>query len=747
MMSSFHDYIQRRQGGANPMADAAVSLGLPVFPCGADKRPLTAHGFKDASADPARVRTLFSGAQATMIGVPTGEITDVVIIDVDRKENRQGGDWLAANSHRMPQTRTIRTGSGGLHIYLKHPGQRVKNSNDKIAPGIDVRGDGGYVIVPPSPGYSVADDAPIADMPDWILAVVCPPEPVHVHQAPRPVRSSSEGGTAYGLAALDDECRAIDRAYFGQQEATLNSSALKIGALVAGGELEESPALAELLSSARSMPSQPGKKPWSPAELERKARRAFQDGLRNPRSAPDQPLSPDAPHPAAAFLAKLYARSNQGSTKPLPVTPGLMDVDGVLKDLVDACAATAIRPQPFLALGAAICTVGALAGRRYRTQTDLRTNVYIAAIAESGGGKDHAPEIVRRALVDAGLDHYLGGENLASGRAVLSSIQQHPARLFQVDELGLFLRGVTGKNAPSHRAEIWSELMKLYSRAKGVYGGTEYADQKLNARVNLQSPHVCFYGTTTPHTFWSALEGGAMADGSLARFLVFVTDNHRPERNKSPEIFRASDALKSSLQAISEGAEGHDSGGNLAAAMQASVPMEPYTVRMSAEAADLHDRKLDTEDEWALKVAGTPSAAIVNRLGENAAKLALIRSVSRDPKAPEISLQDVQWGWALSEHCVRTLLEEAGKHVANTDYEAKLNKAREIIRKHGPVTESELIRRGLKLPERERQEILRTLTTSGEVLAVPNEIGPSGGRPTIRYVAAGAVAETQTHED
>ena len=269
-MTSWKEYLARQKAGArdNPMAEAAVALGLPVFPCGADKKPLTMHGFKDATTDPARIRTMFSNPAAAMIGVPTGEQTGVVVIDVDRKENRQGGQWLDANSHRMPQTRTIRTGSGGLHIYLLHPGQRVKNSNDKIAPGIDVRGDGGYVIVPPSPGYSVADDAPFAEMPDWIVATLCPPEPVATPVPPRaPRTSTSQGGTPYGLKALDDECQAIDRAGFGSQESTLNAAGLKIGALVAGGELEHGPALAALLSSARSMPFQPGKKPWISQEL------------------------------------------------------------------------------------------------------------------------------------------------------------------------------------------------------------------------------------------------------------------------------------------------------------------------------------------------------------------------------------------------------------------------------------------------------------------------------------------------
>jgi hypothetical protein len=71
---------------------------------------------------------------------------------------------------------------------------------------------------------------------------------------------------------------------------------------------------------------------------------------------------------------------------PLPVTADLMDVPGALKLFIDHCEATAISPQPFLALAAGITLIGTLAGRRYRTTTDLRTNIYAIGIADSGAG-------------------------------------------------------------------------------------------------------------------------------------------------------------------------------------------------------------------------------------------------------------------------------------------------------------------------------------------------------------------------
>lgn len=706
------------------LAEAAISLGLPVFPCTANKAPLTARGFLDATTDPDKIIASFSRPGAALIGVPTGAASGIAVVDVDVKDDAPGMAWLEDHPE-LPQTRTHATRSGGWHLVFRHVAG-IRNSAGRIAPGVDVRGDGGYVIYPPSPGYAVADEADAAEMPDWLASACLPsPKPATPYRTTRDIIPDR-----YAEAALAGECEAVARAPEGTRNHTLNVAAVKLGSLVASGALSRSTVESELTAAARAAG-------LTPLETEKTIKSGLEFGRRQPRQIAEREMATaHEVHPAANFIAKVNGRAAQNDAKPLPVTPDLLDVDGVLKMLVDECQRTAIRPQPFLALAAAICAVGALAGRQYRTATDLRTNVYVAAIAESGAGKDHAPEIVRRTIDDAGLERYLGGETVASGRAVLSSLERHPSRLFQVDEFGLFLTGVTGKKAAPHKAEIWSELMKLYSRAKGTYRGTEYANKKENPRIDIVQPCVCFYGTTTPSTFWKALEGGAMLDGSLARFLVFLSDNDRPERNRKPGLFKASPELVEALHAIARGAGPAQAPGNLnyVAPMIATAPVEPHTVQMTLAAEELHDRNLGHEDAWAREVAGTPKAAVVNRLGENAAKLALISAISRNPGAPSITPRDVAWGWTLSEHCARSLLQEAERFIADNDFEAKLNKALNIIRRHGPLSSSELLAKGFKHPERDRAEVLRTLVEGGSIIEhVVRHDGP--GRPAVRYTA------------
>lgn len=745
-VSRFHDYLAQRQPTPT-LADAAIALGVPVFPCDAHKRPLTAHGFKDASADPAIIRRMFANPAAVMIGMPTGAITGWIIVDVDVKDGAQGAAWLDANSHRMVQTRTIRTGSGGLHLYFRWPGQPVKNSASKIAPGIDVRGDGGYVIVPPSPGYAIADNAPVADLPDWLLPAILPPAAPEPAPAPVPAPRPVIEATGYRHAALESACWEIANAPDGVKHDTLNREAYSIGGLVLNGELDHAEAIAALRDALGAL--LPRCKDARAAE--KTLHRAFREGMAKPRDVPEPEFQMPPPvegvHPAAVFLAKIQQRTPE-APKAQPVSSDIMQPGGVLQMIVEECVRTAIRPQPFLALGAAVCAVGVLAGRRYRTTTDLRTNLYIAGIAESGGGKDHAPEVIRRCFDKARLDRYLGGETVASGRAILSSLEQHPARMFNIDEFGLFLKTVTGPKAVSHRAEIWSELMKLYSRAKGVYRGTEYANKKDAPRIDINQPCVCFYGTTTPSTFWSALEGGAMMDGSLARFLVFMTENDRPDRNRQAGIIDPPDTLVDALKAIVWGAGGPPRvEGNMpepfAAPMTAADEPELHTVTMTAAAQNIHDAKLAEEDAWARKVAGTPQAAIVNRLGENAAKLALVCAISRAPAAPSIGEHEIMWGWAVAEHCTKSLLMEGQRFIADTEYERKVNKLMEIIRKHGPVTDGEIFNRHkFRIAGRERAQMLADLTRTGAIRVTPPDMTKPGPKAP-RYSIIGDIHEPE----
>ena len=194
---------------------AHVAAGRPVFPCdGERKRPVVQGGFKSASTDEAKIRTWFQNP-SYIPGMPVGAKTmgGCWVLDIDVKHNAPGEESFSALINTfgpLPHTVQAITCSGGQHLYFRHPGPRllVRNRQHRLGhgnetwglngypevpfalantgeieiPGIDVRGDGGYVILPGAvmidgrtytwaPGCS-PEQVQIAEAPPWLLALV-----------------------------------------------------------------------------------------------------------------------------------------------------------------------------------------------------------------------------------------------------------------------------------------------------------------------------------------------------------------------------------------------------------------------------------------------------------------------------------------------------------------------------------------------------------------------------------------------
>lgn len=154
--------------------------GMPVFPCKREnKHPHTKNGYRAATTDLDKIRRWWKKHPTAMIAAPTGSITNMVVIDCDVKTC----DGIAAFHALRPKgaaslaTLTVKTPSGGAHYYYRHPGAKVACTASRLAHGVDTRGDGGYIIMPPScsekGSYTAEEgiDTP-QSCPDWLLAVL-----------------------------------------------------------------------------------------------------------------------------------------------------------------------------------------------------------------------------------------------------------------------------------------------------------------------------------------------------------------------------------------------------------------------------------------------------------------------------------------------------------------------------------------------------------------------------------------------
>jgi hypothetical protein len=163
------------------MALAYAGAGFPVFPCQPRaKEPLIKGGFHAATTDEAQIRAWWGKWKLANIGIPTGEVSGFIALDID-----PGGEEslakLEAQHAPLRGTREVKTGRG-RQLLFKYPGVPVRNSAGALGPGLDIRADGGYVLAPPSihpngKRYLFANEAKFALMPEWLIRLASEAKP------------------------------------------------------------------------------------------------------------------------------------------------------------------------------------------------------------------------------------------------------------------------------------------------------------------------------------------------------------------------------------------------------------------------------------------------------------------------------------------------------------------------------------------------------------------------------------------
>ena len=151
---------------------------IPIAPQG--KTPLIRDWPKQASCDPDQIAGWWHQWPDANVGIVTGQLSGLFVLDVDPKNDGFTTLDLLIDKHgALPDTPTVRTGSGGQHVYFRYPsGITIRNSASKLGPGLDIRAEGGFVVAPPSihptgREYLWLDDqdwsTPLADPPQWLL--------------------------------------------------------------------------------------------------------------------------------------------------------------------------------------------------------------------------------------------------------------------------------------------------------------------------------------------------------------------------------------------------------------------------------------------------------------------------------------------------------------------------------------------------------------------------------------------------
>jgi putative DNA primase/helicase len=188
-----------------PEVLTAAGHGWRMFPVKArGKEPLVR--WKDvATSDLAALEALAAQFPGCNWGMATGKASGVLVLDLDGTPGRMSVAAWEATGNRLPKTRTHRTGKGLHHLFGYPDGHDIRNSVSKLAPGVDIRGEGGFIVIPPSvhesgSTYEVIDDAPLADVPQWLLAKLTQPTPPPMAPTTGAIPAGERNSTLTSLA-------------------------------------------------------------------------------------------------------------------------------------------------------------------------------------------------------------------------------------------------------------------------------------------------------------------------------------------------------------------------------------------------------------------------------------------------------------------------------------------------------------------------------------------------------------------
>lgn len=399
-----------------------------------------------------------------------------------------------------------------------------------------------------------------------------------------------------------------------------------------------------------------------------------------------------------------------------------MSPGGLIEEIMDYNAATAIYPRPELALAGALAMMSLITARKVQDRWELRTNAYFVGLCNSGGGKSHAKQVNTR-ILGALCRHDLVMPKPKSGSGIVSYLKDYPAAILQVDELSDWLETMKNPQKSPHTYEILSLLKELFSEANSPsWKPAAYADAKKNPIVS--HPHLTFYGVAPSGQFWQSLTKQNLTDGLVGRLLA-IESNGANVSNDEAQKTAPPTALLERVKAWLDFSPG---GNLLSTAFPSAVPLQ------HTEEAWSRYRQHGKQTEKSREGESEEAYALWCRTPEKTGKLAMLRACSRivpeNGRLPVIEIGDVEWAIKLSNWITRNMLTRAGLYVAENQNEANVLRILRMCRQW--IARNQLTRRTQFLKARERDEIIRDMVASDRLQE--RRIG-TGGMARTEYKA------------
>jgi len=697
--------------------------GIKTFPCNKDKTPAVGSGFYASTSDITKLEKMFY-KDDLLIGLPTGNVNKIVVIDIDVNKKIPGTDKIDQRTVteliedlqdllgiHLPETIQVDSPSGGRHLYYKVESTDLNSAThffDKTLP-IDIRANGGYIIFPDDINYLFYDNYDEDIVKGFYHKLPLLPIEISSFKKTKMHSGSDMGDDEdYKEPLPENEIKEI-RSALSYISSDNRDEWIKIGMILKSTGSKAAYGLWNEWSqtSDKYNPNDMEKR-WSglkPTDLELGSLFYMAKEKGWSTTYQNQPSLPNTEINIETIKKKI-------ETKKPVMDKELLHPPGLVGDMVEYMQQCAIKPQPIFALAASLCAIGALQGRKIETNTGVRTNIYCLGVGPAGCGKESPRKVIKRCFDEIGAGQMCSVEELASDASVITELGKVglESQIFLLDEIGRFLR-TTSEQKNNHLYNIVSVLLKLYSSSNSIYYGKSYADE--TKRKKIINPNLCLYGTTVPKSLYKGMTIDHLQNGFLSRILIFESDDD-PRKKRRNNIRSAKPPVKL-LEQLSlwykKDLNSHPAGN------MGHMLVNPDIVPITENAVDiledfedyLYNIKKEIPDEF---------KSIYVRTSELAEKIALIVAAGRNFYDPVISPEDVIYGIKLTKYLSEYLLYVAQNFMADNQYEHELKNILKIIRTEGKIQKSKLGQKTQHLQTYLRNDIIDNLKVSNQIAEV-----------------------------
>jgi hypothetical protein len=438
--------------------------------------------------------------------------------------------------------------------------------------------------------------------------------------------------------------------------------------------------------------------------------------------------------PTAPSMPK-YSISNE-----IGVHQKLLEVPGVLQEFVDYANATAVRPQPQLAVQAALAFGSVVLGRMWSTDGDNYPTLYFMNVAPTAAGKEHARKVITQALEASRLEKLIGPKGYTSEAAVLSRLSIQPRHISIWDEAGRYISSAR-KSGNGNKQDAQTMLMEIYGNLEGTVRGISYSTRGMTKEqieemmnTTVTRPALTLLGMTTPATLYEAVGTMDVKDGFLNRFIIVQSVLGRQmSREDVVRMDVPAEIISWAREhAFQHGGTEEDDDRTLIDPKFVPPPViVPFSKAARRLAREIETEIIEDMNKW--EAAGM--ADLFGRTRELALRLSLI--IARSERSDTVKESHLAWAWDYVRYYHRQMVDLFMKNMGKSEHERIAEDVFAFLKKQGsegavPSDIAKYVRSFRALDTRGRDEILIRVQSD---MDAKHTVPEGKGHKTKRYFA------------